>query len=230
MVSGGLDSTVLAYHLASEGYKLNLISFNYGQRHSKELEYAAKTAKKLVAKHEVVDLTGITKLLSKSVLTSGAEIPEGHYAAENMAATVVPNRNQIMLSIAYGWAVTLGADMVATGVHAGDHFIYPDCRPEFITAQALASYLGNMGFQNPLLHIYAPFVKKSKADITYLGNRLGVPFSDTWSCYKGGDLHCSKCGTCAERREAFDLAHVEDPTEYEISKEEFDKWWADAKG
>lgn len=230
VVSGGLDSTVLAYHLVAQGFNLHLLSFDYGQRHSRELEFAAATAKKLLATHEVVDLRAITKLISDSVLTDHTrEVPEGHYAADNMMQTVVPNRNQIMLSIAYGYAVSIGAEQVVTGVHAGDHFVYPDCRPEFIKAQALASYLGNMGFGNPNLVLVAPFVEMTKTQIVRMGSRLSVPFENTWSCYNGGEVHCSKCGTCAERREAFIEAGVEDPTEYAISRSEFDIWWARQK-
>lgn len=203
-----------------------MLSFNYGQRHKKELEYAAITAKKLKAEHRIVDISNITDLISRSVLTDlTTEVPEGHYAAENMAQTVVPNRNSIMLSIAIGWAVNLEADTVAIAVHSGDHYVYPDCRPQFIKAQELTAIIGNEGFLPSNFKLAAPWSHLTKAHLVAIGRGLGVPFEDTWSCYKGGDRHCSKCGTCAERREAFILAGVKDPTEYEISEKEFKEWW-----
>jgi 7-cyano-7-deazaguanine synthase len=131
-----------------------------------------------------------------------------------MAITVVPNRNAIMLSIAYGVAVAEGAEMVATGVHAGDHFVYPDCRPEFVEAFDMMQKKAVEGFGDESLRLYAPFLKWTKADIVAVGTHLGVPYADTWSCYEGGEVHCGLCGTCVERREAFQLARVRDPTAY----------------
>jgi 7-cyano-7-deazaguanine synthase len=180
------------------------VSFDYGQRHSKELDYARATCNKFGLKHDVVDLTGLTYLLDKSVLTDHTEpVPEGHYAEDTMKLTVVPNRNMIMFSIAGGVAVNDGANALLVGVHAGDHFVYPDCRTGFVGAASLALYLGNEGFGNlwraPLV---APYIHKSKADIAYKALELGVPLEETWSCYKGGNIHCGKCGTCVERLEA----------------------------
>lgn len=215
IVSGGMDSVTLAYLLKHEGHELHLLSVLYGQRHKKELDYAALCAKRLGAEHRVVDLSGLRVLLGGSALTDDIAVPEGHYAAPNMALTVVPNRNAIMLAVAYGWAVALQAEVVATGVHAGDHPIYPDCRPEFITAFGQMERVATAGYAHPDLRIHAPFVGVGKHDIARLGYDLGVPYEDTWSCYKGGDLHCGKCGTCVERKEAFVLAGIPDPTEYE---------------
>ncbi len=215
IVSGGLDSVTLAYVLRSEGYDLHLLSFDYGQRHSKELEFAALCARRLQAEHTVVDLSGLGALLKGSALTEeGIEVPEGHYAAPNMAITVVPNRNAIMLAIAYGAAVAEQVDVVAAGFHGGDHFIYPDCRPEFVEAFDTMERRAVDGFGKPDLRLYAPFVNIGKHDIVARGARLDVPFHETWSCYKGGERHCGRCGTCVERREAFELARVLDPTEY----------------
>ncbi len=215
IVSGGLDSVTLAYVLRSEGYDLHLLSFDYGQRHSKELEFAALCARRLQAEHTVVDLSGLGALLKGSALTEeGIEVPEGHYAAPNMAVTVVPNRNAIMLAIAYGAAVAEQVDVVAAGFHGGDHFIYPDCRPEFVEAFDTMERRAVDGFGKPDLRLYAPFVNIGKHDIVARGARLDVPFHETWSCYKGGERHCGRCGTCVERREAFELARVLDPTEY----------------
>lgn len=252
--SGGLDSTTLVYHMLHQGMVPHLLSFNYGQRHNKELEYATRTAYKLGLRHDIVDLTGITHLISNSALTSpkctgcladgypdrycpvhgeasseAIEVPEGHYAEDNMKKTVVPNRNMIMLSIAAGIAVNNSYERLATGVHSGDHFVYPDCREEFIQITNAAIMSGNKGFgpfddngilANGLAFIYAPFLHKSKADIAYKALELGVPLESTWSCYKGGEKHCGKCGTCVERLEAIDEAtgaylKAEDKTEYE---------------
>jgi 7-cyano-7-deazaguanine synthase len=210
--SGGMDSTVLLYHLRAEGYEVNALSIDYGQRHRKELESARAICGMISLRHEVADLRGITHLLGGSSLTdTKIDVPEGHYAAENMKATVVPNRNMIMLSIAIGYAITLQAPYVAYGAHAGDHTIYPDCRPEFASAINTAAMLADW-HQVELLN---PFIRMTKAEIAKRGVELGVPFRLTWSCYKGGQIHCGRCGTCVERREAFQLAGLADPTEYE---------------
>lgn len=212
--SGGLDSVTLAYKVAREHELLGLISFDYGQRHKKELDYAAKAAKALDVPHDIIDIAKVGALLSGSALTDSdnVEVPDGHYAEETMKATVVPNRNAIMLTIAYGIASSREADAVAAAVHGGDHFIYPDCRPSFISSFQTMQDAALDGFSQ--IKLYTPFLNGSKADIATAGAELKVPFDDTWSCYKGGDTHCGRCGTCVERREAFDLAGVIDPTEY----------------
>ena len=212
IVSGGLDSVTLAHYLRSRGHALHLLAFNYGQRHKKELEFAQRTASRLDAQFDVVDLTSIGSLLRGSSLTDNVPVPDGHYAEESMKITVVPNRNAIMLAAAYGVAVAEDARFVATGVHAGDHYIYPDCRPEFIFLFEQMESRAVEGFAD--IHLLAPFLYKSKADIVALGNRLGVPYEETWSCYKGQEIHCGTCGTCVERKEAFELAKVPDPTVY----------------
>jgi 7-cyano-7-deazaguanine synthase len=216
IVSGGMDSVVLAHDLAAQGHTLHLLSFDYGQRHRKELGYAAECAARLGVRHDVVHLAGLARLLTGSSLTDrGVPVPEGHYAAPTMAATVVPNRNALMLAAAYAVAVAERAEHVATAVHAGDHAVYPDCRPEFIRAFDRMERAAVAGFGHPELSLLAPYIHASKADIAALGARLGVPFDRTWSCYQGGAIHCGKCGTCVERREAFDLAGLADPTAYE---------------
>src|SRR5215469_81750 len=216
IVSGGMDSTTLAYHLQDKypTWEWHYLSFDYGQRHIRELAYAAELASRLHARHSVIDLTSITKLIapSGSVLVSDNEVPEGHYAEESMKQTVVPNRNSIMLSIAVGVAVAEKAEFVAAGMHAGDHFIYPDCRTDFLEAFDRAEALANEGFWEG--QILAPFVNKTKADIVMEGHQLKVPWEETWSCYKGGAIHCGKCGTCMERIEAFEIVGIHDPTEY----------------
>lgn len=214
-MSGGLDSTTLAYRLAAEGHQLSLVSFDYGQRHVVELSYARRSARHLGAPHHVVDLTALGPMLSASALTGSQPVPDGHYAESSMKATVVPNRNMIFLAIAAGHAISIGADMLAVGVHAGDHFVYPDCRPPFIAAISDVLSLANEGFLPPSFHLHAPFLHLTKADIAAEAGRLGVPIEETWSCYKGGAVHCGRCGTCCERQEAFDLAGISDPTRYE---------------
>lgn len=210
--SGGLDSVTLAHKVAAEHTLSGLISFDYGQRHKKELGFAASCAKRLGAPHILLDISVIGAQLSGSALTDDVTVPDGHYAEKTMKITVVPNRNAIMLSIAYGIAAARGGQAVATAVHGGDHFIYPDCRPDFIHAfEAMQNFALEDVAQ---VSLYTPFLDKTKADIAAEGARLGVPFAETWSCYKGGDVHCGRCGTCVERREAFDLAGVADPTVY----------------
>lgn len=215
IVSGGMDSVTLAHYLVHEGFDLAILSFDYGQRHKKELGFAKACADRLGATHQIVDMRAITDLISKSALTNPEmPVPDGHYAEQTMKQTVVPNRNAIMMNIATGYAITIGADAVATGVHAGDHYIYPDCRPEFISSLGQMLRIANEGFLSPSFVVMAPFVQISKGQIADLGASLSVPWNETWSCYKGGEIHCGSCGTCFERREAFEEAGLDDPTEY----------------
>src|SRR5579859_6110297 len=216
VVSGGLDSTTMAYSLRAQGYELVAISFDYGQRHRKELSFAEQMAADLGAPWTLIDLqaAGVTSFLTGSALTDeSVTVPDGHYAHDSLKLTVVPNRNAIRLSIACALAVTHDAGAVAFGAHTGDHFIYPDCRPEFVRAFEAMVNLAVEGLAN--IEILAPFLAMIKTDIVRLGDELKVPFERTWSCYKGGALHCGTCGTCVERREAFAQAHVMDPTRYE---------------
>jgi 7-cyano-7-deazaguanine synthase len=211
--SGGLDSVSLAYAMAAQHRLIGLISFNYGQRHVKELEFAALCARRLNVPHDIIDISGVGKHLTGSALTDDIQVPDGHYAEETMKATVVPNRNAIMLTIAFGLAAARQADAVAIAVHGGDHFIYPDCRPGFIAAFGTMQRHALDGYADVTL--LAPYVNATKADIVADGFRHRTPFGETWSCYKGGSAHCGRCGTCVERREAFHLAGVADPTVYE---------------
>lgn len=210
--SGGLDSVTLAHKVAADGRLGGLLSFDYGQRHVKELDCAAACAARLDVGHRVVDISGVGRGLAGSALTDDVAVPDGHYAEETMKLTIVPNRNAIMLAVAFGLAAARQARAVAVAVHGGDHFIYPDCRPGFIDAFQRMQDAALEGVAEIALE--APFVHLSKADIVAEGARNGTPFAETWSCYKGGARHCGRCGTCVERREAFDLAGVADPTDY----------------
>lgn len=216
IVSGGMDSITLAYMLSHEHYETHMISFNYGQRHKKEIAYAKKCAEALDMRHDILDLSALAPFLTGSALTDSIAVPEGHYASPSMAATVVPNRNALMLAVAYALAVAEGAEVIALGVHAGDHPIYPDCRPAFIHAFHAMEKIATEGYSHVDLSLYAPFVSIGKHDIVKLGSELSVPYEDTWSCYKGEERHCGKCGTCIERKEAFELAGVFDPTDYAV--------------
>ncbi|WP_259782232.1 7-cyano-7-deazaguanine synthase QueC [Aestuariispira ectoiniformans] len=210
--SGGLDSVTLAYKVAHEAELTRLVSFDYGQRHKKEVDYARLAAENLSVPHDLVDLRAVGALLSGSALTDDVDVPDGHYAEENMKITVVPNRNAIMLAVAFGIAAAQQADAVAAAVHGGDHFIYPDCRPAFTESFEAMQRQALDGYAD--VKLYTPFVTIPKADIVTEGAKHNVPFAETWSCYKGGEHHCGRCGTCVERREAFHLAGVEDPTVY----------------
>ena len=214
LFSGGLDSTVLATQLKAEGAETRLLSIDYGQRHARELKRAEQIAKSLELSHQVLRLPDLGPLLGGSSLTDdNVELPEGHYAEESMKATVVPNRNMILLALAGGHALSIKFDTIAYAAHAGDHAIYPDCRPEF--ADAMETALGLADWEKLSLH--RPFVHLSKTDLVKKGAQLGAPLHLTWSCYAGREIHCGKCGTCVERKEAFALAKIPDPTEYENS-------------
>ena len=210
IVSGGLDSITLLYDKA-ETIAL-AISFDYGQNHSKkELPYAEYHCQKLGIPHITIPLTFMHQYFKSSLLEGAEAIPEGHYEEENMKSTVVPFRNGIMLAIATGIAESHELKRVYIANHGGDHTIYPDCRPEFIDAMDKATSAGT--FVD--VRVEAPYTNISKADIVRRGTALGIDYAKTWSCYKGSEIHCGKCGTCVERKEAFADASVEDPTEYE---------------
>jgi 7-cyano-7-deazaguanine synthase len=211
--SGGLDSVTLAHKVAAEQTLIRLVSFDYGQRHRKELASAQACAARLGVPHGIVDISAVGPLRTGSALTSGEPVPEGHYAEDTMRVTVVPNRNAIMLAIAFGVAAAGQAEAVAAAVHGGDHFIYPDCRPDFV--ESFESMQRHVLEGLASINLYTPFVRQSKADIVREGDWLSVPYAEAWSCYQGGERHCGRCGTCVERREAFHLAGVEDPTLYE---------------
>ncbi len=214
ILSGGLDSTVLLYHIINNKPLFGepvAVSFDYGQRHFKEIEYASQTAKRQYVKHHIINLHRLSEFLSTSALVNPDEkIPTGHYTEESLEATIVPNRNMIMLSIATAIAIKHKAEFVLYGAHKDDHGVYPDCRPDFIKAM---SYTINL-CDNSEIKMLAPFMEKTKAQIVNIGNQLQVPFEGTWSCYVGGTMHCGECSTCHARKEAFNLNHIKDPTKY----------------
>jgi 7-cyano-7-deazaguanine synthase len=210
--SGGLDSTVLLYLLRKEG-PVHALGIDYGQRHVRELLAARDICARVDVPFVKVDLSGLAVLWPGSSQTDrSVEVPEGHYAEESMKRTVVPNRNMTMLAVAAGYALAHGLDTVAYAAHAGDHAIYPDCRPLFV--QRLRDALDACDWKP--LALLVPFLHKTKAQLVSLGHHLGVPFGTTWTCYKGLQKHCGRCGSCTERREAFVEAKVPDPTEYDV--------------
>lgn len=209
--SGGMDSTTLLYDLLSQGHEVRALGFFYGQRHVIELNHARAIAEAAKIEFTTVDLGEIRPLIAGSSQTSSdIPVPEGHYEEESMKLTVVPNRNMIMLSIAVGNAISLKFDRVAYAAHGGDHAIYPDCRTVFVEALAKAVELCDWH----KVQLYAPYLSITKAQIAQRGAELNVPYELTWSCYQGKELHCGKCGTCTERKEAFLLGGVPDPTVY----------------
>lgn len=210
IVSGGMDSITMLYDFASE-IALG-ISFDYGSNHNdKEIPFAKMHCERLGIKHVTIPLDFMHQYFKSSLLEGGDAIPEGHYEEDNMKSTVVPFRNGIMLAIAVGMAESNGLKKIFIANHGGDHTIYPDCRPEFIKAFNDASIAGT--FEG--LTIEAPYTNITKADIAKRGKELGIDYTETWSCYKGGDKHCGKCGTCVERKEALFLAGIDDKTIYD---------------
>lgn len=219
--SGGIDSTTLLYYLLEEGYEVHALTFYYGQRHSKEVEHAKLIAEKAVERgkvlHRLVDLSAVSELIAAGALMGNGEVPKGLYSEPSQRATVVPNRNMILLSIAAGYAVKINAGEVFYAAHKSDYSVYPDCRKEFVKALDAAVYLANLW--NPV-EVRAPFVDMTKIEIVALGLKLNVPYELTWSCYEGGERPCLSCGTCLERTEAFLMNGVSDPA---LSEEEWER-------
>ncbi|MCB1207805.1 MAG: 7-cyano-7-deazaguanine synthase QueC [Verrucomicrobiales bacterium] len=212
LLSGGMDSVTALYAVRREHEVVGAVSFDYGAKHNhRELALASWHCGHLDLWHDVVPLPFINQLFASDLLKSGAEIPDGHYEEETMKRTVVPFRNGIMLAIACGLAESRGAEALVIAAHAGDHAIYPDCREPFMRSIADAMREGTYA----QIELLRPFIHLDKTAIAKLGQSLGVDYGKTWSCYKGGDLHCGTCGTCVERREAFIRAGIDDPTVYE---------------
>ncbi|NVK25118.1 MAG: 7-cyano-7-deazaguanine synthase QueC [Gammaproteobacteria bacterium] len=209
--SGGMDSYTVLNHAIKQGFDVYALTFDYGQRHVKEIEYAKNACKDLGIQHKIVDISAINSIISGSSLTDEIEVPEGHYESDNMKQTVVPNRNMILLSMAVGYAVSLDATKVFYGAHSGDHAIYPDCRPEFVQKMQDVCAIANY---EPV-DIVVPYINNTKIEILTDGLKMGLDYSKTWTCYNGREKACGKCGACQERLEAFELNQQTDPLEYE---------------
>ena len=211
ILSGGLDSTTLLYDY-QERIAL-AISFDYGSNHNaKEIPFARLHCERLGNKHIVIPLEFMSTYFRSSLLSGDEAIPEGHYADENMKSTVVPFRNGIMLAIAAGMAESNDLQYIMMANHGGDHTIYPDCRPEFVEAFGKATQAGTYNG----VRLLSPYCNMTKGEIAARGKALGIDYAETWSCYRGGEKHCGKCGTCVERREALAEAGITDTTEYDL--------------
>jgi 7-cyano-7-deazaguanine synthase len=209
--SGGMDSFTVLHRALKDGKEVYALTFDYGQKHVKEIACASKVCQQLGVAHKVIDISAINQLLAGSSLTDDIDIPEGHYEAESMKSTVVPNRNMILLSLAVGYAVSVKAAQVYYGAHSGDHAIYPDCRPEFVMKMNEVCKIANYD----AVEIFSPYLTNNKSDILADGLKMGLSYDDTWTCYNGREKACGKCGACQERLEAFSDNNVTDPLAYE---------------
>jgi 7-cyano-7-deazaguanine synthase len=216
ILSGGLDSSTLAYYLVDRGWEPHALTFRYGQKHEKEIQYATKIVQNLGIPHYIVNLDSLQPLLNNSSLIQGSNeaIPRLESPKQRTLAvlekTVVPFRNGIFLAIATGYASNIGAGSIFYGAHFSDYAVYPDCRPEFVHLMEKAIQAGT----DSEILLKAPFVHMSKAQVLNVGAQLSVPFADTWSCYKGEKIHCGVCPSCIERKKAFLEGRLDDPTEY----------------
>ncbi|HUH78684.1 MAG TPA: 7-cyano-7-deazaguanine synthase QueC [Methanoregula sp.] len=211
ILSGGMDSTTLLYDLIRQGYGVHAVTFDYRQKHRKEIDCAKATCGRLRVPHRIIDAGFLNDIAPSSLTRADWQVPAGGYADETMKQTVVPNRNMVLLSIAAAYAIGTGARRLFYGAHAGDHTIYPDCRPAFVSAMATAFHLCD--WNDVILEV--PYLYLTKADIVKKGLSLGVDYSMTWTCYAGGEKSCGKCGSCDERLAAFREAGAVDPLEYE---------------
>lgn len=209
--SGGMDSFTLLNRVIADGYDVYALTFNYGQKHVKEIEVASKACQLLNVPHKILDISPINQLMQSSSLVGSIAVPEGHYHDDNMKSTMVPNRNMILLSLAIGYAVDIQASKVYYGAHAGDHVIYPDCRPEFVHAMNAVAQIANY---EPI-SIETPYLNSTKGEILKDGLSLNLSYENTWTCYNGREKACGKCGACVERLEAFAENKATDPVEYE---------------
>lgn len=209
--SGGMDSFTLLNRVIKEGYEVYALTFDYGQKHVKEVEVAKTVCQQLNVPHKVLDISPINQLMQSSSLVGSEDVPEGHYESDNMKSTVVPNRNMILLSLAIGYAVDIKAAKVYYGAHSGDHAIYPDCRPEFV--HKMNEVAGIANYEH--VSIETPYLNSSKGEILEDGLKMGLSYENTWTCYNGREKACGKCGACVERLEAFAHNQKTDPLAYE---------------
>lgn len=210
LLSGGMDSTTLLYDVIDKGYDVRPISFDYGQKHDKELEAAHRTCKKLGIPRKVASIHTLGNIAPSALTQQGEEIPKGHYTEDTMKQTVVPNRNMVLISLAAAYTISIGAKQVWYGAHGGDHAIYPDCREIFVFK--LAEVLGVCDWDP--ISLVAPYLYWDKIGILKKGLELSVDYSLTWTCYEGKELACGKCGSCNERLEAFKSLGIVDPIKY----------------
>ncbi|XKE43851.1 7-cyano-7-deazaguanine synthase QueC [Halomonas organivorans] len=209
--SGGMDSYTVLHRALREGREVHALSFDYGQRHARELEVARRVCRELGVPHQVVDITAIHGLIDASALTdTSRELPDADYAEDNLQDTVVPNRNMVLLSLAIAKAVNIGADRVDYGAHGGDHVLYPDCRPAFVEAMNAVAAIANFA----PVEIHAPYLRAGKAEILADGLAMGLDYARTWTCYRGEALACGRCGSCRERLAAFAANGARDPLDY----------------
>ena len=211
--SGGMDSFTLLHRARAAGHRIHALSFDYGQRHVRELDCARQVCSDLGVPHQVLDVSALRQIMRGSSLTDDIEVPEGHYEDVTMKSTVVPNRNMILLSLAVGYAVSLEAQAVWYGAHGGDHAIYPDCRPEFVEKMDAVCRVANY---EPVA-VVAPYLHSSKGEILREGLAMGLDYSHTWTCYNGREQACGLCGSCVERLEAFAENGARDPLPYETT-------------
>jgi 7-cyano-7-deazaguanine synthase len=218
ILSGGIDSTTLLYDLVKQYGKENVhaLSFNYNQRHLRELGCAKKSVRLLGVTHKILNLKVLGGIAPSALTRDDIEVPDGHYESENMKITVVPNRNMVMLSLATSYAIGIGVKKLFYGAHSGDHFIYNDCRPEFVEAMKVAINLCD----DSKVELLAPYSNKDKGDIVIWGKELGVNYKYTRTCYKSGKKSCGLCSSCTERLEAFKKAGIKDPIKYEDGQKE----------
>lgn len=211
--SGGMDSYTVLHKAIEGGLTPFALTFDYGQRHVKEIEAASDVCKSLKVNHKIIDITAINQLIGGSSLTdNNIAVATGDYDNANMVNTVVPNRNMILLSLAIGYAVSIGAEKVYYGAHSGDHEIYPDCRPIFVEKMNEVAAVANY----EATEIYSPYLKSDKVGILKDGLRMGLDYSKTWTCYNGREKACGLCGSCIERLAAFKANGLNDPIPYEI--------------
>ena len=209
--SGGMDSYTVLHRALRESQRVHALSFDYGQRHARELDAARSVCQTLAIPHQVIDIRAIHSLIDNSALTNASrEMPSGDYAAANLAATVVPNRNMILLSLAIAQAVNIGAPRVYYGAHGGDHVLYPDCRPAFVDKMNAVAAIANFD----AVEIIAPYLHRGKQEILADGLAMGLDYAETWTCYLGEKLACGNCGSCRERLAAFAANGVTDPLDY----------------
>lgn len=209
--SGGMDSFTVLNKAVFEGLEVYALTFDYGQKHVKEVDFARNVCGAMGIPHKIIDITAINELISGSSLTSNIEVPEGHYADENMKSTVVPNRNMILLSLAVGYATSIKASKVFFGAHGGDHHVYPDCRPDFVKKMNEVCAVANYDF----VEVVTPYLTSNKTEILRDGLKMNLDYSLTWTCYNGREKACGRCGSCVERLEAFEENQAKDPLAYE---------------